>query len=75
MKGTPHGMIDAQEEAKPTTQKVEVWAQNIQGIVYYIDKFGNVYQAEDIVVNKHNPTIIAKYVKNGDVFTIPEFGI
>jgi hypothetical protein len=43
--------------------------------VYYIDKFGNVYQAEDIVVNKHNPTIIAKYVKNGDVFTIPEFGI
>ena len=74
-KGTPHGIVDSQDEDKPTTQKVEVWAQDIQGIIYYIDKFGNVYQAEDIVVNKQNPTIIAKYVKNGDVFTIPEFGI
>jgi len=74
-KGTPHGMCDSQDEEKPTTQKVEVWAQDIQGIIYYIDKFGNVYQAEDIVVNKQNPAIIAKYVKNGDVFTIPEFGI
>jgi len=74
-KGTPHGIVDSQDEEKPTTQKVEVWAQDIQGIIYYIDKFGNVYQAEDIVVNKQNPAIIAKYVKNGDVFTIPEFGI
>jgi hypothetical protein len=74
-KGTPHGIVDSQDDEKPTTQKIEVWAQDIQGIIYYIDKFGNVYQAEDIVVNKQNPTIIAKYVKNGDVFTIPEFGI
>jgi hypothetical protein len=74
-KGTPHGIVDSQDEEKATTQKVEVWAQDIQGIIYYIDKFGNVYQAEDIVVNKQNPAVIAKYVKNGDVFTIPEFGI
>ena len=75
MKGTPNGVIDLHEETKPTTQKVDVWAQDIQGIVYYIDKSGNVYQAEDVVLNKVNPTIIAKYVKNGDVFSIPEFGI
>jgi hypothetical protein len=76
IKGTPHGIIDNQDsEVKINTQKIEVWAQDIQGIIYYIDKFNNVYQAEDIVVNKHNPAIIAKYVKNGDVFTIPEFGI
>jgi hypothetical protein len=75
MKGTPHGMVDTGEESKPNTQKIEVWAQDIKGIIYYIDKAGNVYQAEDIVVNKQNPTIIAKYVKNGDVFSIPEFGI
>lgn len=75
MKGTPHGVMDAQEETSPATQKVEVWAQEIQGIIYYIDKFGNVYQAEDIVVNKHNPLIIAKYVRVGEVFSIPEFGI
>jgi hypothetical protein len=75
MKGTPHGIIDNQAENKPTTQKIEVWAQDIQGIIYYIDKANNVYQAEDIVINKINPKIIAKYVKNGDVYSIPEFNI
>jgi hypothetical protein len=75
MKGTPHGVVDLQEDNKQTTQKIEVWAQDIQGIVYYIDKNMNVYQAEDIVSNKSNPKIIAKYVKSGEAYTIPEFGI
>jgi hypothetical protein len=75
MKGTPHGIIDNQNESKPNTQKIEVWAQDIQGIIYYIDKAYNVYQAEDIIINKLNPKIIAKYIKNGDVYSIPEFNI
>jgi hypothetical protein len=75
MKGTPHGIIDNQNESKPNTQKIEVWAQDIQGIIYYIDKAYNVYQAEDIIINKLNPKIIAKYKKNGDVYSIPEFNI
>ena len=76
MKGTPHGVCDNDDDAKPLGQKVDVWAQDIQGIIYYIDKTGNVYQAEDIVVNKINPKIIAKYVKTGiDSYSIPEFGI
>lgn len=75
MKGTPHGIIDNQNESKPNTQKIEVWAQDIQGIVYYIDKAYNVYQAEDIIINKLNPKIIAKYIKNGDTYSIPEFNI
>ena len=76
MKGTPHGIVeDDTNENINTTQKVEVWAQDIQGIIYYIDKNGQVYQAEDVVSNKPNPQVIAKYVRNGDVFSIPEFGI
>lgn len=75
MKGTPHGIVDSQEDAKITTQKVEVWAQDIQGIIYYIDKTNNVYQAEDIIINKLNPKIIAKYIKNAEVYSIPEFNI
>ena len=75
VKGTPHGIIDSQTDSAPNTQKVDVWAQEIMGIIYYLDKSGNVYQAEDIVSNKTNPKIIAKYVKNGDSYTIPEFGI
>lgn len=71
-KGTPHGIIDLNDNNKTTTQKIEVWAQDIQGIIYYIDKFGNIYQAEDIVVNKINPNVIGKYIKNGDKFIISE---
>jgi len=76
MKGTPHGIMETNgEENKVNTQKIEVWAQDIQGIIYYIDKFNNVYQAEDIVLNKLNPKIIAKYVKNGEQYSIPEFNL
>jgi isopropylmalate/homocitrate/citramalate synthase len=75
IKGTPHGIVDLQNESKINTQKIEVWAQDIQGIVYYIDKFNNVYQAEDIVSNIVNPKIIAKYIKNGEQYSIPEFNL
>jgi hypothetical protein len=76
IKGTPHGIINVNGDIDVTsTQKVEVWAQDIQGIIYYLDKNMNVYQTEDIVSNKHNPKIIAKYVKNGETYHIPEFGI
>ena len=75
MKGTPHGVIDNQNNNKQTTQKIEVVAKDIQGIIYYIDYNNNVYQAEDIIINKVNPKIIAKYVKHGDHYSIPEFGI
>ena len=75
IKGTPHGIVDLQNDTKNTTQKVEVYAQDIQGIVYYIDKNNNVYQAEDIISNKVNPKVIAKYVKNCDPYSIPEFNI
>jgi hypothetical protein len=75
LKGTPHGTYEIEEdtESKPKGQKVEVWAQEIQGIIYYIDKTGNVYQVEDIIQSKTNPKVIAKYVKNGETYTIPEF--
>jgi hypothetical protein len=76
MKGTPHGILEQKEgEVMETVQKIEVWAQDIQGIIYYIDKSGNVYQTEDIISNKQNPKIIAKYVKNGEIYSIPSFGI
>jgi hypothetical protein len=75
MKGTPHGIMDTSDEPKVNTTKVEVWAQDIQGIVYYIDKFNNVYDTADIIKNQVNPKIIAKYVKTGENFSIPELNI
>jgi len=75
LKGTPHGIVDMDSSPKNSTQKIEVYAQDIQGIIYYIDNNNNVYQAEDIISNKVNPKIIAKYMKNGDTYSIPEFNI
>ena len=76
IKGTPHGTMNVNGDVELiSTQKVEVWAQDIKGIIYYLDKNMNVYQTEDIVSNKHNPKIIAKYIKTGDLYNIPEFNI
>jgi hypothetical protein len=61
-KGAPHGVIDQSElEAQQSTEKVEIWMQDIQGISYYIDKNNRVYSPEDIVANKSNPRVIGRW--------------
>jgi hypothetical protein len=64
IKGTPHSIVDEVECEAPTTKnvKVDIWAQDIKGIIYYIDKTGNVYDTEDIMkIDKYPKRIIAKY--------------
>jgi len=73
-KGTPHGLIQIGDTSN-TNQKLDVFVEDIRGIVYYIDKFNNVYRTEDILAGKENPEIIAQYVKNGITYTIPELGL
>ena len=68
-------LFSHEEPDKPVGQKVDVWAQDIKGIIYYIDKICNVYQVEDIVSNKINPKVIAKYIKNGENYSIPDFNL
>lgn len=78
VKGTPHGIITtdkALSKIQPNT-KVEVWVQDIRGINYYIDAGQNVYNHEDILANKVNPAVIAKWIKDATgVYGIPQFGI
>jgi hypothetical protein len=73
LKGLPHGVMNS--KATIENKKIEVWAQDIHGILYYIDDKNNVYQAEDILSNKVNPKIIAKYTKTNEIYSIPEFNI
>ena len=78
-KGTPHGIAssnetDADAQSNESTS-FEVFAEEICGIVYYIDKMKNVYKTDDILQSKMNPTIIAKWEKRGEKYTIPEFGL
>ncbi len=73
-KGTPHGTIQNEEEVNHN-QTIEVFAEEIKGIVYYLDKYQNVYNTEDIMKNMENPKIIAKWEKQGLQYTIPSLGL
>tara|TARA_B100000073_G_scaffold67031_3_gene49569 strand:+ start:5896 stop:6399 length:504 start_codon:yes stop_codon:yes gene_type:complete len=70
IKGVPHGEIN-QETEKPTHTKKVVRAQDIKGIIYYIDDDGNVYEPHDVMNNIINPKIIAKYVEKDGKYSIP----
>jgi hypothetical protein len=78
-KGTPHGIASHDEPSEYAMSNesvtLEVFAEEIGGIVYYIDKFKNVYKTDDVLQSKMNPDVIAKWAKTGDRYTIPEFGL
>ena len=74
-KGLPHGLVQKEETNVTETQNLEVFAKEIGGIVYYVDQFSNVYNTEDILNNKKNPSVIAKCLVVNDVYSIPEFGL
>ncbi len=59
-KNRPHGEIDTVNEPIDKLKKIEVQLQEINGILYYIDSYNNIYKTEDIMNNKINPNIIAK---------------
>ena len=75
IKGTPHSVMEENvaELSTPKNVKVDIWAQDIKGIIYYIDKVGNVYDTEDIMkIDKYPKRIIAKYVQDTKgVYSIP----
>lgn len=64
---TDNDMLNSQQY-----HSVEVFAEEIQGIVYYIDKSNHVYNTEDIIQGRPNPRIIAKAhsVSSGDISII-----
>ena len=47
-------------------KKITVVAQVVNGIVYFIDEYSNVYKTEDIMNESEDPQIIAKYNKEND---------
>ena len=75
IKGQPYGVVEQGIEVpnKILIKNVEICNQEINGIQYYIDKNENVYNTEDILSNKLNPKIIAKYKKENETYSIPSF--
>jgi hypothetical protein len=71
-KGTPNGFLQ-EDICDDCNKKLEVVAHEIDGIVYYIDEYKNVYRTEDILNEKINPQIIAKSIEINGKITIKEF--
>jgi hypothetical protein len=68
-KGTPNGFLNLNESVE-ISRKMEVIAEEINGIVYYIDSFLNIYKTEDIMSGKENPEIIGKCQKLNGLYSI-----
>ena len=73
IKGTPYGKLDYDVNEPTLAKKKETWVQEIQGIQSFIDEDGNVYDPGEILRNKVNPTVIARYDKKGDSYSISEY--
>tara|TARA_Y100000389_G_scaffold193871_1_gene223164 strand:+ start:4010 stop:4507 length:498 start_codon:yes stop_codon:yes gene_type:complete len=67
-KNRPYGEYNNQ--LGDTYKKVEVWSQDINGILYYIDNNNNVYKTQDIISNIVNPSVIYKYEIDNGVYKI-----
>lgn len=55
-----------QSTQQTTVKSMEVSAEDINGIIYYIDKNMNVYHTEDILERIQNPRIIGTASKFGE---------
>jgi len=71
-KGTPNGFLNTNECGTCPSIKIEVVAEEINGIVYYMDSFMNLYKMEDIMSGKENPATIGKCKKINGTFIISE---
>jgi hypothetical protein len=67
VKSTPNGFITTCTDCKLV--KTEVTAKDIAGIVYYIDDMNRVYNTEEVLANRENPTIVG-YVKENTVIYV-----
>jgi hypothetical protein len=47
---------------------MQVFTQEIQGILYYIDNDENIYNTEDIINKVTNPRKVGKYIVDNKTF-------
>jgi len=69
-KGVPHGLIETRANEDTQNHKLEVFGSEIGGIIYYMDKYNNIYKMEDIMAEKINPEIIGTYKQTNGVYEL-----
>lgn len=61
-KGVPHGRMELTvNESENVVRTIDLFAQDIRGIIHYLDHDGNVYRTEDILNDNLNPAIVGTY--------------
>jgi 3D (Asp-Asp-Asp) domain-containing protein len=73
IKSAPYGCISNSIEEKNNdliTETLEVKTVIEKGIVYFVDKYNNVYYTEDIMQGINNPRIIVKEKLEEDLYDI-----
>ena len=70
VKGTPHGIMNNETEQENTYVIGEVTAEDINGIVYYLDKHGHIFSTEDVLNGIPNPKVVGKYIVQNGIYVI-----
>jgi hypothetical protein len=70
VKGTPHGIMNNETEQENTYVIGEVTAEDINGIVYYLDKHGHIFSTEDVLNGIPNPKVVNKYTVQNGIYVI-----
>lgn len=55
------------EDIEPTKKMIEVSTIEIKGIIYYKDLQDNIYNTEEVLAGKENPTIIGKLLPQENI--------
>lgn len=72
-KGVPHGMVHEDNNTNNKTtlsHNIDIFGEDINGIIYYMDKYNNIYSMEDIMMKKTNPGIVGSYELINGVYNI-----
>lgn len=64
-KGSPYGIFDDSQQTE-VVNKIQIWLQEIEGIMNYIDDKNNIYNMHDIMNNEPCPKIIGKCERLND---------
>ena len=69
-KGVPHGLIKDNDNQENQKQSVDIFGEDVNGIIYYMDKYTNIYKMEDIMRQSENPTVIGYYKLENGIYEI-----
>lgn len=61
------GHTTASASVLKTLHAVEIWARDVDGITHYLDRFGNIYDANDVIEKHVQPRVVGKI----DLSSIP----